>query len=598
MRRITALLASLALVLTLVPAAAMAAPSATGTWIVQLRADVNSATEAGPLARAQGGSVGHVYRHAMNGFSFRGSAAGASALARNPKVTIVEADAEVWLDTTQTGATWGLDRIDQRARPLDGNYTYDTTGDGVTAYVIDSGIRFSHSQFGGRAVLGRDLVGDGQNGNDCNGHGTHVAGTIGGSVHGVAKEVTLVSVRVFGCTGGSSWSTIIAGINWAIEHHEDNPGPAVANMSLGGGASSSVDTATNSLINSGVATAVAAGNGDFLGRQANACNYSPARVAAAMTISATNSSDAKVSWANYGNCVDWFAPGVSITSAWHTSNTATNTISGTSMATPHTAGVAALYLEANPTGSPSTVRDAIYEGTTKGIVTSSSTANNHLLFSLLTGGGTEPPPDENIPPVAGDDAATTDEGVPTTIDVLANDSDADSGDTLTVASATQADNGTTVVNADDTITYTPDTDFFGTDSFTYLVTDGTDSGTGTVTITVNEVPTEPPPGDGSFSVDLAGSSTSQGSTWTAIVTVTATDSSANPVAGVEVSGLWNDGSDGGCSTTSSGTCAFGKPGVRKRVGSVTFEVTNAVHVFPAEPLTYDGGPDLVTVLKP
>lgn len=270
MRRTTALLASFGLVFTLIPATATAAaPSATGTWIVQLRADANPATAAGPLARAHGGSVGHVYRHAINGFSFRGSAAAATALARNPKVSAVEADAEVWLDATQTNATWGLDHIDQRSLPLDGSYTYDTTGAGVTAYIIDSGIRFSHNQFGGRAVPGADFVGDGQGGNDCNGHGTHVAGTIGGSTHGVAKGVALVSVRVFGCTGGSTWETIIAGIDWVIGDHASGD-PAVANMSLGGGASSSIDTATNNLIDDGVATAVAAGNGNFIGRQANA----------------------------------------------------------------------------------------------------------------------------------------------------------------------------------------------------------------------------------------------------------------------------------------------------------------------------------------
>lgn len=387
MRRAVALLGSFALLFTLIPAAAIAAPSPTGTWIVQLRAGLDAATAAPAVARQHGGAVGRIYSHAINGFSFRGSQAAASALLRSPLVAAVEADAEVWLDTTQTNATWGLDRIDQRTLPLSGTYTYERTGTGVTAYVIDSGIRFDHSEFGGRAVPGADFVGDGRNGNDCNGHGTHVAGTIGGATYGVAKNVTLVSVRVFGCTGGSTWETIIAGIDWVIAHHHAGV-PAVANMSLGGSANSSVDTATNNLINDGVATAVAAGNGNWAGRQADACNYSPARVPAAMTISATNSSDQKASWANYGNCVDWFAPGVSITSAWYTSTTATNTISGTSMATPHTSGVAALYLEASPSASPAVVRDAIYAATTKGIVTSSSTANNHLLFSgFITGGG-------------------------------------------------------------------------------------------------------------------------------------------------------------------------------------------------------------------
>ena len=307
-------------------------------------------------------------------------------LRKNPKVALVEADAEVQLEDTQTNATWGLDRIDQRALPLNGSYLYERTGTGVTAYIIDTGIVPTHQEFDGRASVGTDLVGDGQNGIDCNGHGTHVAGTIGGSTYGVAKDVDLVAVRVFGCTGNTSWTTIIAAIDWVIGHHAAGT-PAVANMSISGTGISSVDTATNNLINDGVATAVAAGNGNVLGREANACNYSPARVPAAMTISATDITDKKASWANYGNCVDWFAPGVNITSAWFTSASATNTISGTSMATPHTAGVAALYLESHPTASPTAVRDAIYNATTKAVVSSSRTTNNHLLHSLFPGGG-------------------------------------------------------------------------------------------------------------------------------------------------------------------------------------------------------------------
>ena len=384
MRRATVLLASLAIVFAVAPSAALATPTTTDTWIVTLADGRDPHADARSFVRAHGGEVKYVYEQALNGFAFRGSAQAAEAIRRNPNVTRVEADAEVWLDETQSNATWGIDRIDQRSG-TDGTYTYDATGAGVTAYVIDSGILTGHSEFGGRASVGLDLVGT-NDGQDCNGHGTHVAGTIGGATYGVAKAVSLVAVRVFDCTGGSSWSTIIAAIDWVVGDHngpndEGADEPAVANMSLGGGANSSVDQAVQSMIADGVATAVAAGNGNFAGREDDACKYSPARVPEAMTISATDKTDTKASWANYGNCVDWFAPGVSITSAWYTSSTATNTISGTSMATPHAAGVAALFLAENPSATPQVVRDAVYEATTKDVVNSSKTANDHLLYS-------------------------------------------------------------------------------------------------------------------------------------------------------------------------------------------------------------------------
>ena len=333
-------------------------------------------------AQALGGSVGHVYTHALEGFSVALPAGQLDALRALPGVAYVERDGVVRASTTQPNATWGIDRTDQRALPLSTTFTYTATGAGVTAYIVDTGIRRSHAEFGGRAVNGYDGVGGAVLVDDCNGHGTHVAGTVGGTTYGIAKQVRLVSVRVLDCVGVGLNSTVIAGVDWVTGDHD--PGePAVANMSLGGGVSAALDTAVRNSIADGVTYAVAAGNGDEAGNQLDACTGSPARVAEAITVSATDASDRKASWANYGPCVDWFAPGVSITSAWWLSNTSTNTISGTSMATPHTAGVAAQYLQGNQGASPAAVRTALYDLTTKSIVTQSSTANNHLLFTNL-----------------------------------------------------------------------------------------------------------------------------------------------------------------------------------------------------------------------
>jgi subtilisin family serine protease len=364
-----------------IPGAA-AGQSDTARYIVVLKGSVAKPSAVAYEHSARfAGQVGYVYSHALKGYSATLPTSAVAALEADPRVAFVEPDGVVTASATQTGAPWGLDRIDQRSRPLSGTFTYTRTGAGVKAYIIDTGIRFSHSQFGGRASSGYDAV-DGGSADDCNGHGTHVAGTVGGSTYGVAKGVSLVGVRVLNCSGSGTTSGVIAGVNWVTGNHAAGQ-PAVANMSLGGGASSALDTAVQNSINDGVSYAIAAGNGNILGQAQNACNYSPARVGAAMTISATNSSDVKASWANYGSCVDWFAPGVSITSAWYTSNTATNTISGTSMATPHTAGVAAQYLQGTPSASPASVRTALFNLTTKGIVTSSSTTNNHLLFTNL-----------------------------------------------------------------------------------------------------------------------------------------------------------------------------------------------------------------------
>lgn len=359
-------------------------------YIVVLKDDVADVDgEATRLSRDFAGerNGGHTYKHALKGFSVRMSEERAAKLADDPRVAYVEEDGIVTAVATQTNAPWGLDRIDQRNRPTNGTYTYNSTGTGVKVYILDTGIRATHTDFGGRVISGFDAIGDGLGTSDPNGHGTHVAGTVGGSHWGVAKNVTLVAVRVLDAAGFGTNAGVIAGVEFVTSNHQAGQ-PAVANMSLGGGASTVIDNAVINSINDGVTYAVAAGNDN-----ANACNTSPARVTSAITVGATANNDARSQFtppfaSNFGPCLDLFAPGSNIQSAWHTSDTDSNVISGTSMATPHVAGVAALYLENNPGASPATVAAAIIAGATTGVVTNPGTGSpNRLLYSLFTGTG-------------------------------------------------------------------------------------------------------------------------------------------------------------------------------------------------------------------
>ncbi|MFF9453287.1 S8 family peptidase [Streptomyces flaveolus] len=350
------------------------------SYIVTLRKDAGfkaSSTTGKGLVEEYGGSVNRTFGSALNGYTATLSATEAKRLAADPAVAAVEQNQRVSVtDTTQSSAPWGLDRIDQTSLPLSRTYTYpDSAGSGVTAYVIDTGVRITHQQISGRASYGYDAVDGDTDAADGNGHGTHVATTIAGSTYGVAKKAKIVAVRVLDNNGSGTTAGVIAGIDWVTRNHS---GPSVANLSLGGGASATLDAAVRTSIASGVTYAVAAGNSN-----ANASSYSPARVTEALTVGATTSTDARASYSNYGSALDIFAPGSSITAGWNTGDTATNTISGTSMATPHVAGAAAVYLASHASATPAQVATALVNGATTGKVTSPGSGSPNRLLKLV-----------------------------------------------------------------------------------------------------------------------------------------------------------------------------------------------------------------------
>ncbi|MEV4196841.1 S8 family peptidase [Micromonospora globbae] len=453
------------------------------------------------LVGRHGGSVARTYGAALRGFEVRVDAKAAARIAADPAVAYVEQNHTVSIAGTQTNPpSWGLDRIDQRNLPLNSSYTYPNTASNVRAYIIDTGIRFTHNDFGGRAVSGYDAI-DGGSADDCNGHGTHVAGTVGGSAYGVAKGVQLVGVRVLNCQGSGTNAQVVAGIDWVTANAVK---PAVANMSLGGSANSAIDTAVTNSINSGITYAVAAGNGDIFGNRQNACNYSPARVGPAITVGATQSNDAAASFSNYGTCVDILAPGVDITSAWYTSNTATNTISGTSMASPHVAGAAALVLSANPTWTPQQVRDNLVDNATPNVVSNVGTGTPNRLLYVVN--GDTPPPTNDFSVSVSPTSGSTAPGGSVTATV---------GTATTSGSAQSVSLSASGLPSGATASFSPST-----------VTSG-----GSSTLTIATSASTPP---GTYTVTVTGTGTAGSRTATYTLTVTGTGGGCSGTNGTDV----------------------------------------------------------------
>jgi hypothetical protein len=535
------------------------------------------------VTRGNGSAVHFRYRHALRGFAATLPLQARQAIERNPNVAWVEADGIATANQGQqlNPPSWGLDRIDQRTLPLNSTYNYQNGGSGVRVYILDTGIRFNHQEYNGRAFSGWDFIDNDPDASDCQGHGTHVAGTVGGATVGVAKQVTLISVRVLNCNGSGTWSGVIAGIDWVTANHVK---PAVANMSLGGSYNSSVNTAVTNSINAGVTYVVAAGNNN-----ANACNYSPASTANALTVGATTSSDSRASYSNFGSCVDLFAPGSGIYSSTMNGTNTYASWNGTSMAAPHVAGVAALFLNTSPNATPAQVETAITSNATTGVLSSiGSGSPNTLLYSLIAG------PAGNPPASASNLSVTNPTNNSLTLNWTDN-SDNESGFRIERSGssngpwsqiATVGSNVQSYINSGLSSGHTYYYRVIAYNSWGDAAPSSTASGTTTNTLTAVHV------------AGLNGYATGNSNNWYGNLTVTVRDANNNLVQGVTVSVSWGSGS-GSAMTNSNGQATVTTSRFRRGTSSVTMTVTNlSGSGFSYNSAANTPNPPTVTVQRP
>jgi subtilisin family serine protease len=543
--------------------------------------DVDRAVD--EMTRGNGATVHFRYRHALKGFNATIPPQAVEALKKNPNVDYIEPDGIARKTQQSNPPSWGLDRIDQRNLPLNQTYNYQNNGSGVRVYILDTGIRFNHQEYNGRAFSGWDFIQNDPDASDCDGHGTHVAGTVGGTSVGVAKGVTLIAVRVLDCNGSGSWGGVIAGIDWVTANHIK---PAVANMSLGGGYYAPINTAVANSIAAGVVYAISAGNSN-----ANACNYSPASTPAALTVGSTTSGDVRSSFSNYGSCVDIFAPGSSIYSSTMTSTSSYQSWSGTSMASPHVAGVAALYLSANPNATPTQVETAVKSNATTGVLSSiGSGSPNSLLYSLIAApAGPVPNAPSNLTV-----------GSATTNSLTLNWTDGSSNETGFRIERSSSSTGpwSFVTNVGANVTTYQNTGLASSTTYWYrvfafnangnsLLSSNTESGT------TSAAPTVAVHVDG-----LSSSTSSNKGGWNASLTVTVKNANGVPTQGVTVSVSWGNGS-GSAVTNSSGQATITTGRYKNNVSSVTMTVTNLSGTgFTYNSSANNPNPPSLTIYKP